>query len=76
MNPHDATEQAYRNGYHKGIVDGYNIATKEIIHCGECKYRTKETRTTRAGYCGRRVVGSFFKVSPDDFCSYGKRKED
>ena len=47
-----------------------------VVRCRECKYRTQETRWTRAGFCGRCGAGDFFVAKPDGFCSYGERKED
>lgn len=44
-------------------------------YCWECEYRTKDTRWTRAGFCGRRDAGSMMMVRPDDFCNRGKRKK-
>lgn len=31
MNPYDACETAYRNGYDKGFVEGYKTATLEFL---------------------------------------------
>ena len=59
-----------------------NAPTIDPVHaaggcyCGECKYRTKDTQWTRAGFCGRRDAGPMMIARPDDFCSYGKRREE
>lgn len=45
-------------------------------YCGECKYRTKDTQWTRAGFCGRRDAGPMMIARPDDFCSRGERREE
>lgn len=45
-------------------------------YCWECEYRTKDTRWTRAGFCGRRDAGPMMIARPDDFCSRGKRREE
>ena len=70
MNPHDATEQAYRNGYYAG----YKAAKAEIVRCKDCKYYIG------CGiYDGISVhVCSYMRTMklPDDFCSFGERKED
>lgn len=47
-----------------------------VVRCGDCKYRTTDTRWTRAGFCGRRGAGDFYVAPFDGFCSYGKRKYD
>ena len=47
----------------------------EVVRCRDCKYRSKNTQWTRAGYCGRRQAGDFFVAPPDGYCSYGERKE-
>ena len=46
-----------------------------VVRCRDCKYRSKDTQWTRAGYCGRRGAGDFFVAPPDGYCSYGERKE-
>ena len=45
-------------------------------YCWECKYRTKDTQWTRAGFCGRRDAGPMMIARPDDFCSRGKRRKE
>lgn len=47
-----------------------------VVRCKDCKYRTKDTKFTRAGYCGRRGAGDSFVALPDGFCSYGERQEE
>ena len=46
-----------------------------VVRCRDCKYRTKDTRWTRAGYCGRRGAGDFYAAPPDGYCSYGETEE-
>ena len=53
-----------------GIVDAV-----PVVRCKDCKYRTKDTRWTRAGFCGRRGAGDCFAAPPEGYCSYGKREE-
>ena len=42
-----------------------------VIHCSECKYLG--FRDICTGYCKHKMCGI---VSPDGFCSYGKRKDE
>lgn len=84
MNPHDATEQAYRNGY----AAGYNAAKDEIVRCEVCRWAEEYKRMdNRTGYyClfrensfeyGTNGERTFHPIKePDNFCSYGERKED
>lgn len=70
MNPHDATEQAYRNGYEAGYKDG-QASKVDIITCENCRY-SKIT--------GHRVFCTVFKFHPgwdkDGYCKAGKRREE
>ena len=46
-----------------------------VIRCKDCAKWERYNNTAGAGYCHRR--NKFATVTmPDDFCSYGKRKED
>ena len=67
MNPHDATEQAYRNGYEAG----YNAAKDEIVRCKECKYLEK-WRTM----CYCKIWRIVHGMGENGFCGYGERKEE
>lgn len=58
-----------------GLQHQPTIDAVPVVRCRDCKYRTQETRWTRAGFCGRREAGNFFVAKPDGFCSYGERKE-
>ena len=72
MNEHDTTEQAYRNGYEAG----YKAARVEIVRCKDCKYGKKDRKYI---HCQHFDSGDSFideDFNPDDFCSYGERKED
>lgn len=70
MNPHDAIEQAYRNGYEAG----YQAAKDEIVRCKDCRHYIG------CGiYDGKSVHAcSYMRIMklPYDFCSCGERKED
>lgn len=52
------------------------VEAAPVVRCRDCKYRTKDTRWTRAGFCGRRGAGDFYVANPDGFCSYGERSKD
>ena len=49
----------------------------EIVRCKDCKHYKPQKKSAhwenRANYCNRVVT---IKVQPDDFCSYGERKEE
>lgn len=71
MNEHDATEQAYRNGYDAG----YKAAKDEIVRCKDCKdYRKNPYGLSDDMIC--MCWSDFLPTEPDDFCSYGERKEE
>ena len=48
-----------------------------VVRCRDCKYYKPQKKSAhwenRANYCNRVVT---IRTQPDDFCSYGKRKED
>lgn len=50
----------------------------KIIRCKECKHFTNNINddNLRDGYCNRKEVGCFCKVSDDgsDYCSYAELK--
>lgn len=57
------------------INDAPTVDAVPVVHCKDCKYRTKNTRWTRAGFCGRRGAGDCFAAPPEGYCSYGEREE-
>lgn len=71
MNTHDATEQAYRNGYEAG----YKAAKAEIVRCKDCKHYSPDNKKGLLhSPCDRIFAMSICKE--DSFCSFGERKED
>ena len=51
------------------IVDTSKGVYKErIVRCKECKFLMKD------GHCYE-FADDYIKVKPDDFCSYGERRE-
>ena len=57
------------------INDAPTVDAVSVVRCKDCKYRTKDTRWTRAGFCGRRGAGDCFAAPPEGYCSYGEREE-
>lgn len=58
-------------------IEAWNRRTPDVVHCGECEYVEKSTYTFPDGdtvticKCGR-INGV---MTADDYCSFGKRKE-
>ena len=48
-----------------------------VVRCKDCKHYKPQKKSAhwenRANYCNRIVT---IKMQPDDFCSYGERKDD
>ena len=53
----------------KQIADAPTVDAVEVVRCKECKHLML---SDCYGECGKGHMGI---VSPDDFCSYGERKE-
>ena len=51
------------------INDAPTVDAVPVVRCKDCKYRTKDTRWTRAGFCGRRGAGDCFAAPPEGYCS-------
>lgn len=50
------------------------IDAVEVVRCMHCKWF--KTNTDKENYCDRHsAVWYKFYIRPDDFCSYGERKE-
>ena len=60
----------------KQISEAPTIDAVEIVRCRDCKHYRPQKKSAhwenRANYCNRVVT---IKMQPDDFCSYGERKE-
>ena len=69
MDEHTATELAYKNGYDKGYAD----AKAELVRCEDCVHCFVRYSENEA-YCGH-PDGLNDCLRPDDFCSYGERRE-
>lgn len=62
-----------------------DVAPVEVVRCKDCKFYQSYGRTSllvdgkniKAGWCNRRIrYDEEYRMLPDDFCSYGERKED
>lgn len=59
----------------KEVVDIWNTRTPEIVRCGECRFFEKESElelVVAYNFCRRYAVNK----KPEDFCSYGERREE
>ena len=60
----------------KQISEAPTIGAVEVVRCKDCKHYKPQKKSAhwehRANYCNRVVT---IKVQPDDFCSYGERKD-
>ena len=64
----------YREGVLKAIADAPAADVVEVVRCKDCKYFTQDKIADeimdRCVYFGGMV-----SIAPDDFCSYGERRE-
>ena len=60
----------------KQISEAPTIGAVEVVRCKDCKHYKPQKKSAhwenRANYCNRVVT---IKMQPNDFCSYGKRKD-
>ena len=62
-----------REQYDKGYFDGKNDAMAELVRCKDCKHYEDHKRKVYEN-CTRK--DRFIPMKPDDFCSYGERREE
>jgi len=69
-------KHSLENGWTGGVLDAMeaveDIPAADIVvpvRCGECKHWSRENY----GYC---FVHASYGMAPDDFCSYGERREE
>lgn len=65
----------YNSTNMKEVVDIWNTRTPEIVRCGECRFFEKESElelVVAYNFCRRYAVNK----KPEDFCSYGERREE
>lgn len=68
MNIHDATEQAYKNGYAQGMKDALDAITR----CKGCANSDTIGCSDGMVWCARMCR----YMKEDGFCSFGERKTD
>ena len=58
-------------GVANAIANAPTVDAVEVVRCGECKHLTAD------GLCWEKIRGSvgYKETSPDDFCSYGERRQ-
>ena len=60
----------------KQIADAPTVDAVPVVRCKDCNHYKPQKKSAhlenRANYCNRVVT---IKVQPDDFCSYGERKD-
>ena len=58
------------------LLHAPTVDAVEVVRCKDCKHYKPQKKSAhwenRANYCNRVVT---IKMQPDDFCSYGKRKD-
>ena len=65
-----------REQYDKGYADGKRDAMDELVRCKDCKHYYRPLQWPVEYTKGMCDVDLFERrVHPDDFCSYGERKE-
>ena len=74
---------AHPNAYHLTnyatliLREAPTVDAVEVVRCKDCKHYKPQEKSAhwenRANYCNRIVT---IKVQPDDFCSYGERKNE
>ncbi len=82
-------EEANAEGAY-GYVDAFQIANAptidavEVVRCRDCKHFRHYGKTSlfingkniKAGWCQRRIrYDEEYRMTADDFCSYGERKD-
>ena len=59
------------------LNDMPTVDAVKVVRCKDCKHYKPQKKSAhwenRANYCNRIVT---IKMRPDDFCSYGERKDD
>ena len=77
-------EGAYGYVDAKQIADAPTVYAVEVVRCRECKHFRNYGKTSlfingkniKAGWCQRRIrYDEEYRMTADDFCSYGERKD-
>ena len=65
-----------KDNFMKAITEAPTIDAVEVARCKDCKHYKPQKKSAhwenRTNYCNRVVT---IKMQPDDFCSYGERKD-
>ena len=70
-------ERAYHKGLSEEYYRGYRAAKDEIVHCENCKHWSDSNQCARPELSGNRWHDAkYFDTLPDDYCSYGERREE
>ena len=65
-----------RNQYEKGYADGKRDAMDELVRCKDCKYYNERNEDCDHPALWGEYCSDFgLHMKPDDFCSYGERRE-
>ena len=63
-----------REQYDKGYADGKRDAMDELVRCKDCKHWVYAFHIND-NMCDRLDKDPWIPVEPDDFCSYGEKRE-
>jgi hypothetical protein len=79
MDNHNACEAAWLNGYkagREGVEKKGPIDVAIVVRCKDCKWTNGKESIFAPGFmsCSRVKKNQIAYVKPDDFCSYGERK--
>jgi len=67
---YDRAHVGHPGGARKLMEEAPIADVEEVVHCGECMYRSEDN------LCFEKVYGvGYKKVEPMDYCSYGEKKE-
>ena len=82
-------ESEYVRGWNDALnavrINALTADVVEVVRCKDCKFYQSYGRTSllvdgkniKAGWCNRRIrYDEEYRMLPDDFCSYGERRED
>ena len=64
-----------RDQYEKGYADGKRDAMAELVRCKDCKHFVQSEPYDPCECMKWTVKWGVAYVNPDDFCSYGERRE-
>lgn len=81
-------ESEYARGWNDALntarINAPTVDAVKVVRCKDCKHYQSYGRTSlpvdgksiKAGWCYRRIrYDEEYRMLPDDFCSYGERKD-